>query len=79
MDTYIDIISTTVAPEAPLYPLEWLQKRNMEEIRWFQLNSVENMNSDHINANKVWWRQAVAGINLWKTTRKNSLIVTPGK
>lgn len=47
----------------------------MEEIQWFQ-QTTENMNSDSLNANKVWWRQAVNGINLWKTTKRNSLILS---
>jgi hypothetical protein len=72
MDGYIDAISATVSPEAPLYPLEWLQKRNMEEVRWFQ-NTPENMNPESPNAQKVWWRQAVTGINLWRSSKLNTL------
>lgn len=72
MDNYINVISSTIAPEAPLYPIEWLQKRNMEEVRWFQ-STPENLNENDVNSQKVWWRQAVAGINLWKSSRRVTL------
>jgi hypothetical protein len=75
MDRYIQTISSCVAPEAPLYPLEWLQKRNIEEIRWFQ-QTPETMNPDNVDAQKVWWRRAVTGINLWKTAKRSTLILS---
>jgi hypothetical protein len=79
MDQYIHTISSTVAPEAPLYPLEWLQKRNMEEIRWFQ-QTPENQNPDSMaTSQKVWWRQAVTGINLWKSMRQKTLLLSEDK
>ena len=74
MDAYTEAISTQTTPLAPLYPLEWLRRREMEEVRWFQA-STENANPllTHV-AEGVWWRKAVRGLSLWKNLRKNTLI-----
>ena len=76
MDTYTATIAAQASPCAPLYPLEWLRRRDMEELRWFQA-SPENANAllTHV-AEGVWWRRAVRGLALWKRCRKNTLATT---
>lgn len=72
MDEYIEAISSTVAPQAPLYPQEWLDKRNMGVVRWFQ-NTPQNGNADLVTSKNVWWRKAIAGIACWRNIRKTCL------
>lgn len=73
MDAYTSTIAAQTAPSAPLYPLEWLRRRDMEEVRWFQA-SPENANPllTHV-AEGVWWRRAVRGLALWNKIRRKAL------
>ena len=71
VDTYITLISNTIPPQAPLYPLDWLTKRNMECLQWFQHNPEAVA---PVAVEKMWWKMAANGISLWQKTRRKSLI-----
>lgn len=75
MDAYTSTIAAQTAPSAPLYPLEWLRRREMEEVRWFQA-SPENANPllTHV-AEGVWWRRSVRGLALWNKIKKKTLLM----
>lgn len=66
MDTYTHAMHELVPPIAPLYPLPWLKRRNMEEVRWFQSSQS---NADE----KMWWFLIVSGLAEWKKKRNTVL------
>ena len=61
MDEYVNILENNVCTNAPSYPSEWLQKRNMTVIRHFQAFD------DVKDANVLLFNQLInKGIEMWK-------------
>jgi hypothetical protein len=72
MDKYVSQVESNPCNAAPSYPFEWLSKRNMTNIRYFQLPE------DAKDSNIILFTNLVDnGISLWKNLKKISLNITP--
>ena len=71
MDDYVSIMENNTCSNAPSYPYEWLQKRNMVNIRHFQApEDVKDMNL-------LLFNQLIKnGIEVWKNDARRITLST---
>ncbi len=62
MDSYTDAMAATIPPIAPQYPVQWLQRKDMECAKWFQVLDPPS--------ELVWWCVVAKGLKLWNQLRK---------
>lgn len=77
MTNYAGAIVATPPPPAPLYPVEWLRRKNMEYVRCFQewpeatADTVQTVGtfSNTTVSSLLWWRIAAEGIIYWRSVK----------
>jgi len=73
MADYVSHAKVHAPPEAPIYPIDWLVKRNMTIIQKFQqMPPTFSMQCKSIPA---WRTQIIKGINYWESIRLITLHV----
>ena len=71
MDEYVSILENKICSSAPSYPFEWLQKRNMTNIRHFQAPE------DVKDVNLLLFNQLIkSGIEAWKNDARRVTLST---
>ena len=78
MDNYTALIATNPPPTAPLYPIEWLRRKNMAHVRCFQEwpehNGDDSLPTVGASLNVtvsalLWWKIAADGILHWRSSK----------
>ena len=77
MDKYCQVVQANSPPVAPLYPLEWLSRRLMLSVQYFQ----DRSNTEEVNTktNETYWEKSAQGIQVWLKARKITLIDSNSK
>lgn len=81
MNVYTALIAANPPPTAPLYPVEWLRRKNMEFVRCFQewpaadpesVATLSTVNNTTL-ASLLWWKIAAQGIVRWRHLKSSVL------
>jgi hypothetical protein len=80
MNEYSSLVASNAPPTAPLYPVEWLIRKEMTFIRCFQEwpENIEGVKTYGSVKNKtiaglLWWKIAAEGILEWRESRVDVL------
>ena len=77
MDKYCQAVQASPPPVAPLYPLEWLSRRLMLSVQYFQDRS--NPEEVTTKTGETYWEKSAQGIQVWLKARKITLIDSNNK
>lgn len=72
MDKYSQVVQANPPSMAPLYPLDWLSRRLMLSVQYFQDRS--NSEDNNTKASETYWEKSAQGIQVWLKARRVTLI-----